>query len=382
MATAQPLETPVSAERRSPLTVVFTALGWTVLILFAALEIFPFVFTVANSFKCLPAVQSYPRSLIPTPPFGVECTYQEGERAGASRSASETSGALTFNPTLEGYREIFDENLPRWLVNTAFFAVAVTILRLGFDSLAGYALARLKFPGNRLLFFTILGTMMVPPIVLLIPRFIILKQLSMLNTYQGLIVPLAVDAFGIFLMKQFFESIPGEIEEAALVDGANRFVLFLRVVLPRIHAEEPDARFLIVGQNPHARLGALAGDPAVKLTGRVPDVRPYMAAAAVYVVPMRIGGGTRLKVLEAMAMGKAIVSTSLGCEGYPVRDGVELLIADSPAEFARAVVALLRDPARRLQLGRAAREFALSRYDWRAIVPRLEAAYTMARAEV
>ncbi len=157
---------------------------------------------------------------------------------------------------------------------------------------------------------------------------------------------------------------------------------FVREVLPRIRAEEPAARFLIVGQNPHARLGALAGDPAVKLTGRVPDVRPYMAAAAVYVVPMRIGGGTRLKVLEAMAMGKAIVSTSLGCEGYPVRDGVELLIADSPAEFARAVVALLRDPARRLQLGRAAREFALSRYDWRAIVPRLEAAYTMARAEV
>ncbi len=232
MATAQPLKAPVGAERRSPLSVALTALGWTVLILFAALEIFPFVFTVANSFKCLPAVQSYPRSLLPAPPFGVECTYQEGEQAGASRSANATSGTLTFNPTLEGYKEIFDENLPRWLVNTAFFAVAVTILRLGFDSLAGYALARLKFPGNRLLFFTILGTMMVPPIVLLIPRFIILKQLSMLNTYQGLIVPLAVDAFGIFLMKQFFEAIPGEIEEAALVDGANRFVLFWRVVLP------------------------------------------------------------------------------------------------------------------------------------------------------
>jgi sugar transferase (PEP-CTERM/EpsH1 system associated) len=156
---------------------------------------------------------------------------------------------------------------------------------------------------------------------------------------------------------------------------------FGREVLPRIRAEEPAARFLIVGQNPHPRLRALADDPAVKLTGRVPDARPYMAAAAVYVVPMRIGGGTRLKVLEAMAMGKAIVSTSLGCEGYPVRDGGELLIADSPAEFARAVVALLRDPARRLRLGQAAREFAVSRYDWRVIVPRLEAAYTLARAE-
>lgn len=221
-----------TADRRSPLRIGFTALGWAVLILFAMLEIFPFVFTVANSFKCLPAVQSYPRSVIPVPPFGAECTIEEGEQAGASRPAEEVSGSLTFNPTLEGYEEIFDANLPRWLYNTVGFAIAVTIARLAFDSLAGYALARIKFPGNRILFFTILGTMMVPPVVLLIPRFIILKELDMLNTYQGLIVPLSVDAFGIFLMKQFFESVPSEIEEAALVDGANRFVLFWRVVLP------------------------------------------------------------------------------------------------------------------------------------------------------
>jgi len=205
-----------------------TVIGWSVLILFAALEIFPFVFTVANSFKCLPAVQTYPRSIIPVPPFGVQCETDEG----VSRSPSEVSGTATFNPTLDGYKEIADADLPRWLYNTAIFAVAITIARLAFDSLAGYALARLKFPGNRLLFFVILGTMMVPAIVLLIPRFIILKQMNMLNTYGGLIVPLSVDAFGIFLMKQFFESIPSEIEEAALVDGANRFTLFFRVVLP------------------------------------------------------------------------------------------------------------------------------------------------------
>ncbi|MCC7354328.1 MAG: glycosyltransferase [Anaerolineae bacterium] len=171
----------------------------------------------------------------------------------------------------------------------------------------------------------------------------------------------------------------GKMDFRPNVDAA---LWFVREVLPRVRAEEPAARFLIIGQNPHARLRALAGDPAVKLTGRVPDVRPYVAAATVYVVPMRIGGGTRLKVLEAMAMGKAIVSTSLGCEGYPVRDGVEFVIADAPAEFARAVVALLRDPARRLHLGLAAREFAVSRYDWRAIAPRLEAAHHAARAEV
>lgn len=215
-------------ERRSPLAATLGMIGWSVMILFAALEIFPFVFTVANSFKCLPAVQTYPRSLIPVPPYGVECE----NPSGGARSPDEVSGAATFHPTLEGYREIADANLPRWLYNTAIFSISITIARLAFDSLAGYALARIKFPGNRLLFFTILGTMMVPAIVLLIPRFIILKQMHLLNTYQGLILPLSVDAFGIFLMKQFFESIPSEIEEAAMVDGANRFTLFFRVVLP------------------------------------------------------------------------------------------------------------------------------------------------------
>ncbi len=230
MATAT--QTAVTTPRRSPLRVAFATLGWTVLILFAMLEILPFVFTVTNSFKCLPAVQRYPRAVIPVPPFGVNCAIEEGERAGVARPANEVAGPLTFHPTLEGYEEIFDANLLRWLYNTAGFAISVTIARLAFDSLAGYALARIKFVGNRVLFFMILGTMMVPPVVLLIPRFIILKELSMLNTYQGLIIPLSVDAFGIFLMKQFFESIPTEIEEAALVDGANRFVLFWRVVLP------------------------------------------------------------------------------------------------------------------------------------------------------
>ncbi|MBI5958540.1 MAG: carbohydrate ABC transporter permease [Chloroflexi bacterium] len=221
------LETATTPMQRR-LRTLLTGFGWAVLILFAALEIFPFVFTVSNSFKCLPGVQTYPRSLIPVPPMGIECVTEEGSPKGAD----DVSGAATFHPTLEGYNEIIDEDLPRWLFNTAFFSVVITILRLVFDSFAGYALARLKFPGNRIVFYTMLGTMMVPGIVLLIPRFIILKQFSILNTYQGLIIPLAADAFGIFLMKQFFESIPGEIEEAAMVDGANRFTMFFRVVLP------------------------------------------------------------------------------------------------------------------------------------------------------
>ncbi|NLX10612.1 MAG: carbohydrate ABC transporter permease [Chloroflexi bacterium] len=212
---------------RSIIRTAFAGLGWGVLIMFALIEILPFVFTVANSFKCLPAVQRFPAALIPS--FSTsECVNEEGRPLPADEVANE----VTFSPTLQGYDEIFDAQLPRWFFNTAFVAVIITVLRLAIDSLAGYALARIKFPGNRLFFFVILGTMMVPVIVLLIPRFIILKQFGILNTYQGLILPLAADAFGIFLMKQFFESVPGEIEEAAMVDGASRLTMFLRVILP------------------------------------------------------------------------------------------------------------------------------------------------------
>ncbi len=150
---------------------------------------------------------------------------------------------------------------------------------------------------------------------------------------------------------------------------------FAQEVLPLIRHESPETRFWVVGRDPHPRLAHLQKDPAVVLTGYVQDIRSRVIGAAVYVVPLRIGGGTRLKVLEAMAMGKAIVSTTLGCEGFDLVAGQELLIANTPADFAAAVVALLRDPARRERLGRAARRFAGSRYDWRIIVPRLEQAY-------
>lgn len=150
---------------------------------------------------------------------------------------------------------------------------------------------------------------------------------------------------------------------------------FVREVLPRIQTQVPDVRFLAVGQRPHKRLDALRDNPAVTLTGRVADTRPYVAGAAVVVVPLRIGGGTRFKLLEAMALGKAMVATRLGAEGYPVTAGRELLLADSPADFAAAVVALLRDPARREALGRAARAFVEEHYDWRVIIPQVEAVY-------
>lgn len=213
-------------------------IGYAVLITFAAIQLLPFLFTVANSFKCLPAIQAYPQSLIPTPPVDVTCEPQVRDEDGDLRRtvlpADETADRLAFNPTLDGYREIFDQKLPRWLFNTAFISLSVMFLRLIFDSLAGYALARLEFPGNRIIFFFVLSLLMIPGIVLLLPRFIMLKETGLIerSPVAVLTIPFAASLFGVFLMKQFFESVPKELEEAAMVDGAGRFTIFFRLILP------------------------------------------------------------------------------------------------------------------------------------------------------
>ena len=157
--------------------------------------------------------------------------------------------------------------------------------------------------------------------------------------------------------------------------NVDAVIWFVDEVLPLIRAQIPDVRFYAVGQQPHARISALAADPGVIVTGRVPDVRPYIAGAGVYVVPLRIGGGTRLKVLEAMALGQAMVSTRLGCDGFPFEDGRELRFADDPAAFAAAVLDLLRDRDQAAALGRRARAYVEAHFGWDAIVPRLEALY-------
>ena len=149
---------------------------------------------------------------------------------------------------------------------------------------------------------------------------------------------------------------------------------FCRDVLPLIRAEEPSAMLSIVGRAPTPAVKALAAEVGVDVTGRVEDVRPYMADAAVYVVPLRIGGGTRLKIFEAMSMGKAVVSTTVGAEGLPVTDGEHVRLADTPAAFARAVVDLLRNRDERARLERAARALVVERYDWSAVAVGLEAA--------
>jgi len=157
------------------------------------------------------------------------------------------------------------------------------------------------------------------------------------------------------------------------VDGV---LWFFERVWPLVKVRLPQARLLVVGRNPSPRLSPLLQDPQVRVTGFVPDVRPYIARANIYLVPLRMGGGTRLKVLEAMAMGKAIVSTSLGCEGIKTT-GQELVIADSESDFAQRVIDLWGDEKRRKGLGVAARRLA-KKYDWKVITPLLEEVYEKA----
>ncbi len=194
------------------------------------------------------------------------------------------------------------------------------------------------------------------------------------------VVPNGVDLT--FLQPGVVPAQPGLSRNALVFTGkmdyrpnVDAVLWFVDAVLPLILQQAPDAHFYVVGQQPHARLARLAEHPAVTLTGRVPDVRPYIAGAGVYVVPLRIGGGTRLKVLEAMAMGRPIVSTRLGCDGFAFTGGQEVVFADEPAAFAASVLALLRDPAQAAALGRRARQHVEAELGWDAIVPRLEALY-------
>jgi polysaccharide biosynthesis protein PslH len=136
-------------------------------------------------------------------------------------------------------------------------------------------------------------------------------------------------------------------------------------ILPRLKQQLPDVSVCVVGREPPASVRALAAaEKCVQLTGWVEDIRPYLARGSVCIVPLRVGSGTRLKIFEAMAMGKAVVSTTLGAEGLPVRDGEHIVLADAPDEFAAAVVGLLRDPTRRAALGNAARQLVETNYGW------------------
>jgi polysaccharide biosynthesis protein PslH len=159
----------------------------------------------------------------------------------------------------------------------------------------------------------------------------------------------------------------GSMDWEANVDAV---IYFCEKIWPRVLSNIPDAKFRIVGRNPHPSVLKLVSR-AVEVTGTVPSVVEYLKSAAVVVVPLRIGGGTRLKIYEAMAMGKAIVSTPIGAEGLDVNNGKDIILSERPDDFANQIISLLSDKPARERLGKAATQTA-SKYDWSAVADRFE----------
>ena len=180
----------------------------------------------------------------------------------------------------------------------------------------------------------------------------------------------------------YFTPAPGRERRAHLVftgsmdwlPNEDGMLYFVREILPRIRQEEPDVTLSIVGRAPTPAVTRLAELSGVEVTGRVDDVRPHVAAGEVYIVPLRIGGGTRLKIFEAMSMGKAVVSTTVGAEGLPVTPGRDIAIADGPAPFADAVVRMIRDRDMRERIAAEAHRLVVERYDWAAVAAGFEEA--------
>ncbi len=183
-------------------TAVLKALGYSALTVFALLYLFPFVIQIGTSFKTDPDATANPLNPIPS------------------------------NFTTAAYQQLFQQDFGLWFTNSLVVALLVTAGRVFFDSLAGYALARLRFRGRGAVTLAVVATMAVPGVVLLIPKFLIIKQLGMYDTYSGMVLPLIADAAGVFIMKNFFESVPVSLEEAAKLDGAGVFRTFWSVVLP------------------------------------------------------------------------------------------------------------------------------------------------------
>ncbi|MDD5556459.1 MAG: glycosyltransferase [bacterium] len=152
-------------------------------------------------------------------------------------------------------------------------------------------------------------------------------------------------------------------------------IRFARRVLPLVWREFPDATFTVVGPRAPAALAALASDRRIEIVDTEGDQRPYIARAAVYVVPLLVGAGTRVKILEAMAMGRPVVSTPIGCEGHPLAPGTDILVANGDRDFARCVSLLFRDGGKAEAVGRAGLEFVRRTSDYRILAPAMERVY-------
>ncbi|PJF43155.1 MAG: glycosyl transferase family 1 [Candidatus Thermofonsia Clade 1 bacterium] len=195
--------------------------------------------------------------------------------------------------------------------------------------------------------------------------------------------PIEVVPNGIFTADYAQPSAQLNLGDAALLftgtmnyrPNVDAVLWFVDHVLDRVRQAVPTVRLFIVGNKPHARLETIRQRPDVEITGFVQDVAPFLHAATIYIAPLRMGSGTRLKLLQAMAVGCPIVSTSIGAQGLALQNGREAIIADDALSFAQAIIGLLKDPARRAALGAAARQLAQARYDWSAILPCLLRVY-------
>lgn len=177
---------------------------YAILFIYACITLIPFLWALSSSFKTLGEI---------------------------------VSGSINFIPkqfTLQNYYDIFVKEplFTRWMFNSAVVAAVVTASNILFNSMAGYALARIDFPGNKAMFLLILAVQMIPAQLTIVPAYLIIKNLDLLNTYASLTLPMMANATFIFMMRQFFVSFPKELEEAAQIDGLNRFGIFFRIALP------------------------------------------------------------------------------------------------------------------------------------------------------
>jgi multiple sugar transport system permease protein len=246
---------------------------YAALIAIAAIYIYPFLIQVVTSFKTDPDAASNAASLLPQ-------TW-----------------------TTAAYQKLFlTSDFPLWFKNSAIVTIFVTVGRVFFDSLAGYALARLHFRGRGAIFAGLVAVMSVPLVVLLIPKFLVINTLGIYDSYTGMILPLLVDAAGVFIMKNFFESIPVSVEEQARIDGAGTFRVFWSVVLPMATPAlitivilsfqgswNELSHFIISTQSP--QLTTLTKGVASLASGQLSQGTQYplkLAAAAIMTIPVAV----------------------------------------------------------------------------------------------
>ena len=193
------------AATRRPGPSLYLIAIYAILVLAALIALVPFFYVISTSLKDTYSLFKYPPEWIPS------------------------------QPTLENFRSLLEENpFGRWMLNSLIVASVVTAIKVVIDSMAGYAFAKMSFPGKEALFLVVLMTLMVPFAATLIPLFIIVRNLGLTNTYPGLILPALASPIGIFMMRQFIETLPNDLENAARLDGCSEFQIFRRVILPLI----------------------------------------------------------------------------------------------------------------------------------------------------